>query len=126
MRNVRKINLVYLAAFIGDALFTPFIALYFISLGFTDYQRGILLALIPISTILGNFIYGKLSSRLYQNIKLLKFLGLMNALIIITFGFIKNYYVLLVLTILFGLNNSPYFSIQDGVGVSLCEKEKKV
>ena len=57
MKNVKKINLVYLSAFFGDALFSPFIALYFISLGFSDFQRGILLALIPISTILGNFIY---------------------------------------------------------------------
>ena len=50
----------------------------------------------------------------------------MNALIIILIGFIKNYYVLLFLTALFGLNNSPYFSMQDGVGVSFCEQEKKI
>ena len=58
MKNVRKINLVYLSSFFGDALFTPFIALYYISIGYSDFQRGILLALIPISTIVGNFIYG--------------------------------------------------------------------
>ena len=126
MKNVRKINLVYLSSFFGDALFTPFIALYYISIGFSDFQRGILLALIPISTIVGNFIYGKLSNKLTRNIRLLKLLGLMNALIIILIGFIKNYYVLLFLTALFGLNNSPYFSMQDGVGVSLCEQEKKI
>lgn len=126
MKNVRKINLVYLSAFFGDALFTPFIALYFISIGFSDYQRGVLLALIPISTIIGNFIFGKLSSKLERNVNLLKILGLLNSLIIISFGFIDHYYVLLVLTIIFGLSNSPYFSIQDGVAVSFCDKENKV
>lgn len=126
MKNVKKINLVYLSAFFGDALFSPFIALYFISLGFSDFQRGILLALIPISTILGNFIYGKLSSKLVRNLKLLKMLAMINSLVIIAFGLIKNFYLLLGLTIIFGLNNSPYFSMQDGIGVSFCEKEKKI
>ena len=126
MNNVRKINLVYLSAFFGDALFSPFIALYLISRGFLDYQRGILLAVIPICTIIGNFIYGKLSSSLKKNFTLLKILSLINAVVIICFGLTSNFYLLLILTILFGLHNSPYFSMQDGVGVNLCEKEKKI
>ena len=126
MKNVRKINLVYSSAFFGDALFSPFIALYLISIGFSDYERGILLAVIPICTIIGNFIYGKLSSSLKRNFFLLKILSLVNSLVIILFGLTKDFYLLLILTILFGLHNSSYFSIQDGVGVTICEEEKKI
>ena len=39
---------------------------------------------------------------------------------------ISNYYFLIVLTILFGLHNSYYFSLQDGVGVNFCEQENKI
>lgn len=126
MKNVRKINLIYLCAFFGDALFSPFIALYLISKGFSDYQRGFLLAIIPFLTILGNLIYGKFSSKLKKNLFLVKVLACINSLVIILYGLVSNYYILIVLTILFGLHNSSYFSLQDGVGVNLCEQEKKV
>lgn len=126
MKRVRKINLVYLFAFFGDALFSPFIALYFISIGFDDFQRGIILALIPLCTILGNFVYGKISGRLNRNIKLVRLLGLINSLVIGVFGFVTNFYLLIGLTVIFSLHNSPYFSLQDGVGVTFCEKEKKI
>ena len=126
MKNVRKINLIYLFAFFGDALFTPFIALYLISKGFSDFQRGFLLAIIPFLTILGNAIYGKFSSKLSKNFLLVRILSIINAVVIILYGLVSNYYLLIVLTILFGLHNSSYFSLQDGVGVILCEREKKI
>ena len=126
MKNVRKINLIYLCAFFGDALFSPFIALYLISKGFSDYQRGFLLAIIPFLTILGNLIYGKFSSKLRKNLLLVKILACINSLVIIFYGLVSNYYLLIILTILFGLHNSSYFSLQDGVGVNLCEQEKKL
>lgn len=126
MKNVRKINLIYLFAFFGDALFSPFIALYLISKGFSDYQRGFLLAIIPFLTILGNLIYGKFSSKLKKNLMLVKILACINSLVIILYGLVSNYYLLIGLTVLFGLHNSPYFSMQDGVGVNLCEQEKKI
>ncbi len=126
MKNVRKINLIYLFAFFGDALFTPFIALYLISKGFSDFQRGFLLAIIPFLTILGNAIYGKFSSKLRKNFLLVRILSVINAVVIILYGLVSNYYLLIALTILFGLHNSSYFSLQDGVGVSLCEREKKI
>ena len=84
------------------------------------------MAIIPIATILGNLIYGKLSGKLKRNINLVKILSLVNAIVIILFGLTKNFYVLLALTTLFGLHNSPYFSLEDGVGVALCEKENKI
>ena len=126
MKNVRKINLIYLSAFFGDALFSPFIALYLISIGFSDYERGVLLAIIPVATIIGNLIFGKLSGKLKRNVNLVKVLSLINAIVIILFGLTSNFYFLLVLTTLFGLHNSPYFSLEDGIGVTFCEKENKI
>lgn len=126
MKNVKKFNFIYLLSFLGDALFSPFIALYFISINFDDYQRGVLLALIPISTIIGNFIYGKISGKLNKNINILRILTLINTIIFSLYGFIDNFYALIILTILFGLHNSPYFSMQDGISVNFCEQEKKI
>ena len=126
MKNVKKFNFIYLLSFLGDALFSPFIALYFISISFDDYQRGVLLALIPISTIIGNFIYGKISGKLNKNINILRILTLINTIIFSLYGFIDNFYALIILTILFGLHNSPYFSMQDGISVNFCEQEKKI
>lgn len=126
IKNVNKFRLAYFMTYMGDALFSPFIALYFISLGFSDFQRSILLMIIPLGSVLGNLLYGKLSGNFRRNLLLVKILALANMLVIIPFGLIKNFYILLVLTFLFSLHNNPAFSFGDGIAVKICEKENKL
>jgi PPP family 3-phenylpropionic acid transporter len=122
-KNRIKIDLIYFFSFFADALFSPFLALYFISLDFDNFQRGILLSLIPFGAIIGNFIYGNLAKQMEKNVMIARIMVLINALVMVSFGFVKNFYLLIVLTLISSLHNNPYFSIQDGICVKICEEE---
>ncbi|MDD6302881.1 MAG: MFS transporter [Bacillales bacterium] len=124
-RNINKIRLAYLSVFMGDALFSPFLALYFISLGFTDFQRSVLLMIIPLGTVVGNYLYGKISKGIKRNILLIKIVTVINMIVALIFGFIANYWVILFLTLIYSLHNNTLFSMEDGVAVKICEKENK-
>ena len=122
-KQVNKINFIYILSFLGDALFSPFLALYFSSLGIDDLKKGILLALIPLSNLAGNLIYGKLSNSMKRNLLIIRILVFMQLIAMSFIGFIDNYLLLVIFVIVFALHNNPFFSFQDGIAVNITNKE---
>lgn len=123
--NVRKINVVFFITFFADALITPYLALFFISLGIKGVKQGVLLAFIPLSNLLGNLLFGKLSFNLKRNLRICSALLLVQAFVMMFYGFITNYVFLVAFTILFALHNSPVFSLEDSLACKYCEEENK-
>src|SRR5574344_1515681 len=70
----------YFLIYFADALFTPFLALYFTAIGFTSFEKGILLGLIPFCLFLGDILFGKLATSYKKNLLLIKILCLSEAL----------------------------------------------
>ena len=125
-KQVNKINFIYILSFLGDALFCPFLALYFSSLGITDFEKGVLLALIPLSTLCGSLIYGKLSNTSKRNILIIRILVFAQLIAMSCIGFIDNYYIVGLFVIIFALHNNTFFSFQDGIAVNITNKENTI
>lgn len=125
-KQINKINFIYILSFLGDALFSPFLALYFSSLNMEETKKGILLALIPFSCIVGSLIYGKLSKKSQRNLLIIRILVMVQLIIMIPFGFVSSYVLLTVFTVVFAMHNSTFFSFQDGIASKISKEENTV
>lgn len=125
-KQTNKINLIYILSFLGDSLFSPFLALYFASLNIDNFKKGILLAIIPLSSILGSFFYSLLSKKGKRNLLITRVLLFFQIIAFSLMGFIKNYILVLILTIIFSFHNNTYFSFQDGIAIEVTSKENKI
>ena len=123
--NVKKVNLAFFILYFADALVSPFLALFFLEIGTTGIKQGILLALIPLSNLLGNLLYGKLSFNLKRNLRLASLLCFIQLIVMSFYGFLTNFGFLIVFTIIFSLHNSPSFSLTDGIGCKYNDLEHK-
>ncbi|MGN1296109.1 MAG: MFS transporter [Bacilli bacterium] len=123
--NVKKINFAFFILYFADALISPFLALFFLSIGISGTKQGVLLALIPLSNLLGNLLYGKLSFNLKRNLRLASILCFIQLIVMSFYGFLNNFAFLIVFTIIFALHNSPSFSITDGIGCTYNDIEHK-
>lgn len=125
-RQIVRINFIYILSFLGDALFSPFLALYFSSINIEETKKGILLSLIPLAGIFGSLIYGKLSGNSKRNVLIIRVLVLMQLIVMVSIGFIKNYIAVLIFTIIFAMHNNTFFSFQDGVAVKISNQENTI
>lgn len=125
-KQIVRINFIYILSFLGDALFSPFLALYFSSINIEETKKGILLSLIPLAGIFGSLIYGKLSGNSKKNVLIIRVLILMQLIVMMSIGFIKNYIAVLIFTIIFAMHNNTFFSFQDGVAVKISNQENTI
>ena len=125
-KQIVKINLIYTLSFLSDALFSPFLALYFSSINIEETKKGILLSLIPLAGIFGSLIYGKLSGNSKRNVLIIRVLVLMQLIVMMSIGFVKNYIAVLIFTIIFAMHNNTFFSFQDGVAVKISNQENTI
>lgn len=125
-RQTNKLNLIYIFSFLGDALFSPFLALYYSSLGIEETKKGILLALIPLSSLIGSLFYGKLSKNAKKNLLIIRVLVLFQLIAMMLIGLFENYYLIMIFTLIFAIHNSTFFSFQEGICVNITSKEKRV
>ena len=109
-KQTNRINLIYIFSFLGDALFSPFLALYYSSLGIEETKKGLLLALIPLSSLMGSLFYGKLSKNAKRNILIIRVLVLFQLIPMMLIGLFKSYYLIMIFTIIFAFHNSTFFS----------------
>lgn len=118
LNNSTKIKLIYFIKFFADALFYGYMSMYFATFFSSDsLQYGILLGIIPFCSLLGNFIWGGISKDIRKNLILAKIIILVETLGMILFTFCgANFITLLLFTIFVSLFNSPYFTLQDGIG----------
>ena len=125
-KQINKINFIYILSFLGDALFSPFLALYFSSLDINESKKGLLLALIPLATLIGSLIYGKFSNKMKRNLLIIRILVIMQLIAMSIMGFITSYYLIAVFVVIFALHNNTFFSFQDGIAVKITNKENKI
>lgn len=115
----------YFLIYFADALFTPFLALYFTAIGFTSFEKGILLGLIPFCLFLGDVLFGKLATSYKKNLLLIKILCLSEALWIFLSACFTSFWPLLIFVCLAHFNNGALFQLQDGACSIACSHEKK-
>ena len=125
-KQINKINFIYILSFLGDALFSPFLALYFSSLDITESKKGLLLALIPLATLIGSLIYGKFSNKMKRNLLIIRILVIMQLIAMSIMGFLTSYYLVAIFVVVFALHNNTFFSFQDGIAVKITNKENKI
>jgi MFS family permease len=123
--NFSLYKLQYFAVFAGDALFTPFFALYFSAVGLTSFQAGILLGLVPFCLFLGDFFFGLLSTSYKANLWLMKLCAFIQAICIFLVGSINSFVGLAILISLANFASGALFQIQDGSSSICSAKEKK-
>lgn len=124
--NLIVFKVLYFLVYFADATFSPFLPLYFISIGLSDVRKGIILGLIPIGFFLGNAFYSMFAKSFKNNIALLKIISLLEFIGVFIYGFISNYYALIALTMFLAFNNSSYFQIEDGACTIALNKHNKL
>ena len=109
-----KFKLFYFVRYFGDALFYPFMSLYFISKGVTESELGLILAITPIATILVNPFWNFLAKDLRVIRLILKIMTLIEGALIITLTQVSGFELYALIICLIALLCSPFISIQDG------------
>jgi PPP family 3-phenylpropionic acid transporter len=123
--NFALYKLEYFFIYSGDALFSPFFALFFASAGLTTIQSGILLGLVPFFLFLGDFVCGFLSTSYKRNLTIIRMCCLLEALWIFLTGAAISFNSLLFFISLASFSNGALFQIQDGSSSICCGKEKR-
>jgi PPP family 3-phenylpropionic acid transporter len=123
--NFALYKLEYFFIYSGDALFSPFFALFFTSAGLTITQSGILLGLVPFFLFLGDFVCGFLSTSYRRNLTIIRVACLLEALWIFLTGAVTSFSWLLIFVSLASFSNGALFQIQDGSSSICCGKEKR-
>ena len=125
MKKINLIKIIYFLKFFSDALFAGYLSMYFATFFDTySFEYALLLGIIPFCALIGNFLWGSLSKNVKRNLLLIKIVLCLETLTMILFTLTsKSFYSLLILTILFGLFNSPCFTLQDGLASNYSKKE---
>lgn len=124
MSEATKFKLFYFIRYFGDALFYPFMSIYFISKGVTETELGILLAITPITTILVNPLWNFLVKDARTSRFILKIMTLIEGLAIILITQITGFELYALLIAIIAFFCSPFISIQDGFAAVFANREK--
>lgn len=125
-KESNKLKVVYFINYFGDALYSPFLALFLISLGVSDTEKGILLSLVPIGTIIGTLIFSRLSGGVRKNLILMRILSILSFGFLSLLSFVQTdiFWLLFILILLFATSFGPYFPLQDGTSMHFLNKDK--
>lgn len=113
-RNPLIYRLLFYAIFAGDALFSPFYALYFVSAGMNEWQQSVLLASVPFALFLGDFIFSFFATSFKKDLRLFRAAAVIEIILFIIFGFARTFPFLLVMTVVTSFFNSALFQVMDG------------
>jgi MFS transporter, PPP family, 3-phenylpropionic acid transporter len=114
MNETFKFKLFYFIRFFGDALFTPFLSIYFVSKGITETNLGILLAITPFMTILVNPFWNWLVKDAKTSRLILKIMTLIEGALIILLTRVSGFELYALIVTLIAFFCSPFIPIQDG------------
>ncbi len=78
---------------------------------------------IPVFQVTGNFVWGKLSGKMSKTLIVMRVMIILEFTSMIIFGFVKEYYLILTLTIIVSFVNNPFFNLQDGIAAKVSEQE---
>jgi PPP family 3-phenylpropionic acid transporter len=119
-----KFKLFYFIRYFGDALFYPFMSIYFISKGISSEQLGIILAITPIATILVNPLWNYLvkDSRISQIV--MKVMTLIEGVLIIAVTQVSGFELYAIIIAIIAVLCSPFIAIQDGFSATFANEAK--
>ena len=124
MSEVTKLKILFFLKFCAEAMFLPFLALYYKNLGFNTAAIGVFLAIPPIVGISLSPIY----SIICRNIKVTKIIymviTILNAICMFIFFQVKDYYALIVLIILINMFQANNFGVLEAFS-SVCANHNK-
>ena len=124
MSEVTKLKILFFLKFCAEAMFLPFLALYYKGLGFNAAQIGVFLAISPIVGISLSPIY----SIICKNIKVTKtiytVITILNAICIFVFFQVTDYYALIALVILINVFQANNFGVLEAFS-SVCANHNK-
>lgn len=125
MKDYSKFQFLHFFRYLGDALFYAFLTIYFKSLNFSDLELGTLLAIIPLTAILGSFVLSRLSGSIHRNLILLKVVNVVEAIFMIFFGFFTSFVSLLIFDIIVAFCNKAYYSLLESVAIDVSKEANK-
>ena len=124
MSEVTKLKILFFLKFCAEAMFLPFLAIYYKSLGFNAAAIGVFLAIPPIVGISLSPIY----SVICRNIKVTKtiymVITILNAICMFIFFQVKDYYALIALIILINMFQANNFGVLEAFS-SVCANHNK-
>lgn len=119
MSDLTKLKIVFFLKFMAEAMFIPFLALYYKSLGFSEGQIGLLIAIPPIIGICLTPIY----SMLCKNVKVAKMtfsiISCISLLCMFLYFKLTDYYLLLTIIIVFNIFHANNFGLLEAFA-SVC------
>lgn len=125
MTNTKKMNLILTLVYFGDAFVSPFLALYFISLGFENWRLSILLAIKPLASLIGNFFYGLFSKDIKRDVRVLQIILSISIISTIGFAFVQSFILCVIFMTIWSLHNSVFFSYTDGIAQKCTHNDNK-
>lgn len=117
--------IIYLVRYFGDSLFYNFLNRYYYYLGFSSFELGILLALLPLMAVLSNLVLSKIANSNRRNFIFLIIWSLLEGLGICGFFFAKSFVFVLLLDIVCFFCTTSYYNLLDTFGVKICEANSK-
>lgn len=115
MSENNKLRLLVFLRYLGDSFFYPFLSLYLDSLLFGESKIGLLLALVPLISILFNPVYSKICKDSRALKLILAISGLLEGVFILFIGFSSNFYLVLVLTILIAISGCSHYGMLNSL-----------
>ena len=124
MKDLTKLKILFFLKFCAEAMFLPFLAIYYKNLGFNNVAIGVFLAIPPIVGISLSPIY----SIICRNIKVTKIIysviTILNALFMFIFFQVDDYYPLIALIILINVFQANNFGVLEAFS-SVCANHNK-
>ncbi|MCM1131716.1 MAG: MFS transporter [Roseburia sp.] len=125
MKNLTLCKALTFIRFFAEALFFPYISLYFSSKGLDVSQIGILIAAIPITAILCAPIYTKLCANPRKTKTILMVMSFIEAIFIIILTFTNHFVLSLLGIILISIISSSNYGMIDSLLTLIAKEEGK-
>jgi len=122
--EIFKYKLFFFIRYFGDALFYPFMSIYFIAKGISEQQLGIILAITPIATVIVNPIWNYIvkDTRISQIV--MRVMTLIEGVLIIAITQVSGFELYALLVCLIAMLCSPFISIQDGFSATFANENQ--
>ena len=121
-----KLRILFFISYFAEALFNAFVALFFKSVGFEGTELGILVAIIPIGSMIGNFLFHKLARNIKRNLIIIRIACAIEFIAVGLIGLKHSFLFYCILTSIYAILDNPMFTLLDGVGVEIANEEHKV
>jgi MFS family permease len=117
-------RLIFLIVFMADAFFSPFVGLYFDSIGLDGIQKSLLLGLMPFAVFFGDLLFSHFATTYKRGLFLLRLLTFIELTLVVLIAFFPNFIALIFLTVGFSFENNAIFNILSGTCSSAIRKGK--